>query len=81
MRRTLSAVLVVVGMAVGFAAAHLVPESVVSAQTGWQCKSWTLEKQEDTSAVGTWLGQARNAQIAAAGLSVAGRFTVVACKQ
>ena len=44
----------------------------VSAQTNWQCKSWTLEKQEDAAAVGTWLGQARNAEMAAAGLSVGG---------
>ena len=47
MRRVLGAALIVVGMVIGFTAARLVPDSVVSAQTGWQCKSWTFEKLRD----------------------------------
>jgi len=81
MRRTLGAVLVVMGMAIGYTATHLIPDSVVSAQTTWQCKSWTLQKPEDAAAVGTWLGQAKTVQISSNGVSVAGHTSVVACKQ
>jgi hypothetical protein len=49
--------------------------------TGWQRKSWTLQKQEDAGATGTSLGQARNVKIAMAGLSQSGLYALVACKQ
>ena len=49
----LSAGVVVAGVAL----AGLRPELVVSAQAGWQCRSWTFD------------------------LSIAGRYTLVACKQ
>jgi hypothetical protein len=81
MGRTLGAVLVMVGVGIGFSAGRVLPDSVVSAQTGWQCKSWTLQKQEDAAAVGSWLGQARTVQMSSAGLSQSGLYNVVACKQ
>ena len=81
MRRKFGAVLVVAGMVIGVKAANLVPDSVVSAQTGWQCKSWTLKKGEDAAAVGTWLGQASNVQLSSNGIDVAWHSHVVACKQ
>ena len=92
MGRKSAVALVVVGMMIGFRAAQYVPESVVNAQTGWQCQSWTFQKgreqapamraeQENMAAVGAWLGQARTVQISAAGLDVAGLYALVACKQ
>jgi hypothetical protein len=76
---------------IGFKAASVLPDSVVSAQSGWQCTSWTLQadvnarddrkKPEDATAIGTWLGQAKNVHLSSAGLDVAGRYSVLACKQ
>jgi hypothetical protein len=79
-RRTFGAVLVVAGMAIGFMAARMVPEPVVSAQTGWQYKSWTFQEGED-GAVGTWLGQAMSVQLSSNGIDVAWHSHVVGCKQ
>jgi hypothetical protein len=81
-RRTFAVGLVLAGMAIGFAAARLLPEPVVTAQgSGWQCQSWSFTKGESVAPVAAWLGQARNAQITSAGLSVAGLYNLVACKQ
>jgi len=71
----------VVGLSIGFSSARFLPDSVVEAQTSWQCKTWTLQKQEDATAAGAWLGQARNVHIASAGLSQSGLYVVLACKQ
>jgi hypothetical protein len=40
-----------------------------------------FQKQEDASAVGTWLGQSRDVLLSAAGLSQSGLSSVVACKR
>jgi hypothetical protein len=69
------------GVVIGLAVAGLRQEPVVSAQAGWQCHSWILESKEGADVVGPWLGAASRVEIAAAGLSVAGRYTLVACKQ
>jgi hypothetical protein len=66
---------------VGVAPAGLRQEPVLSAKAGWQCRSWTLESTEGADAVGPWLGAAARVEIAAADLSTAGRYTLVACKQ
>ena len=91
MRGTVGAVLVLAGMAIGFTAVQLAPDWVVSAQSGWQCKSWTLhgdvpagddrKTPQDAAAIGMWLGQARNVQMSSNALDVAGRSNVVVCKQ
>jgi hypothetical protein len=69
------------GVVIGMAAASRGQESVVSAQTGWQCRSWALEEKESPDAIGSWLGSSARVEIAAAGLAVAGRYALVACKQ
>ncbi len=69
------------GVVIGVAVAGLRPEPVVSAQAGWQCRSFTRESKESADAIGTWLGAAARVEIAAAGLSVAERYVLVACKQ
>ena len=81
MTRTMGAVSVVAGIALGFAGSRFVPEPVVAAQTSWQCKSWVFQRQADASEIGTWLGPAKTVQISTAGLSQAGMYSVVACKQ
>jgi hypothetical protein len=69
------------GVVIGVALAELPQELVLSAQAGWQCRSWTLESTEGADAVGPWLGAAARVEIAAADRSTAGRYTLVACKQ
>ena len=69
------------GLVIGMAVAGLRLEPVVSAQGGWQCRSWTLESKESADVVEPWLGTSARVEIAAAGLSIAGRYTLVACKQ
>ena len=69
------------GVVIGVALAGLRQEPVVSAQAGWQCRSWTLDSKEGVDAIGPWLGTAARVEISAAGLSIAGRYTLVACKQ
>ena len=81
MTRTKVAILVACGAMIGVSGALFLPASVAEAQTAWQCRSWTLQKQEDATAVGSWLGQAKNVHLAAAGLSQAGLSSVVACKR
>jgi len=81
MTRTMGAALAGTVLAIGFVCSMLIPNVVVEAQTNWQCKSWTLQKQEDAAPVGTWLGQAKNVEISAAGLSQSGLMGVLACKQ
>ena len=81
MTRKMSAALLGTVLAIGFVCSMLIPNMVVEAQTNWQCKSWTLQKDEDAAPVGAWLGQAKNVEISAAGLSVSALTRVVACKQ
>ena len=56
-------------------------EHIVSAQSGWQCRSWTLEASQGVEALGPWLGTAERVEISTAGLDVANRFILVACKR
>ena len=81
MTRTMGAALLGTGLAIGVVCSMLIPNVVVEAQANWQCKSWTLQKDEDVAPVAAWLGQARNVQISAAGLSVSALTRVVACRQ
>ena len=70
------------GVVIGVAVTALRPEPVVSAQTtAWQCRSFTRESKESADTIGTWLGAAARVEIAAAGLSVAERYVLVACKK
>ena len=61
------------GVVIGVAVTALRPEPIVSAQTAWQCRSFTRESKESADAIGTWLGAAARVEIAAAGQSVAER--------
>jgi hypothetical protein len=69
------------GVVIGVALAGLRQERVVSAQSGWQCRSWTLESKQTLDAVGPWLGTAARVEIATTGLETAGRYALAACKQ
>ena len=69
------------GVVTGVVLARLWPEPVVSAQGGWQCRSWTLESTDRADAVGTWLGAAHNVELSTAGVDIGGRYALVACKQ
>jgi hypothetical protein len=69
------------GVVVGVAITSLRPESVVSAQASWQCRSWTLEAKDGVDAIGPWLAAATQVEISTAGLEVAGRYVLVACKR
>ena len=81
MTRMMGAALLGTVLAVGFVCSMLIPNVVVEAQTTWQCKSWTLQKDEDIAPMAAWLGQAKNVEISTAGLSVSALTRVVACKQ
>jgi hypothetical protein len=81
MTTTKAAILLACGVIIGVSGVLFLPASVAEAQTGWQCRSWTLQKQEDAASVGSWLGQASAVHLAAAGLSQAGLSSVVACKR
>ena len=69
------------GVVIGVVVAGLSREPVVSAQGGWQCRSWTLESTQTSDAVGPWLGTAARVEIATAGIEIGGRYALVACKQ
>jgi hypothetical protein len=69
------------GVVIGVAVTGLRQEPVVSAEAGWQCRSWTLESKEGADLIGPWLGAAARVEIAATGLSIGGRYTLVGCKQ
>ena len=68
------------GVVIGVALDVLRPEPVVSAQDRWQCRSWTLEASNGVDAVAPWLGAAERVEISTAGLAVANRYVLVACK-
>ena len=68
------------GVVIGGAVTGLWPEPVVSAQDRWQCRSWTLEASNGVDAVAPWLGAAERVEISTAGLAVANRYVLVACK-
>jgi hypothetical protein len=68
------------GILLGLALAGLRPEPVVSAQDRWQCRSWTLESSNGVDVVAPWLGAAERVEISTAGLAVANRYILVACK-
>ncbi|HEX5108433.1 MAG TPA: hypothetical protein VFV95_08310 [Vicinamibacterales bacterium] len=82
MTRVNAIVLMAVGILMGFASARFLPGAVVEAQAGsWQCKSWTLQKDQDAAATGQWLGVTRDHMLTSAGLSQSGMYTVVACRR
>lgn len=81
MNRWMSVGLLGAGVLVGVGVEGLRHEPVVSAQSAWQCRSWTLESKESVDAVGPWLDTAARVEIAAAGLDRVGRYALVACKQ
>ncbi len=81
MERTVRAALILAGIAIGFTAANLIPDQVVTAQTSWQCRSWTFTKADDATPIGAWLGQARSVQLTSSGIDVGWHSRVVACKQ
>jgi hypothetical protein len=66
---------------IGAALTGFRPEPVVSAQGGWQCRSWTVESKDSVDAVGPWLGTAARVELSTAGIEIGGRYAVVACKQ
>jgi hypothetical protein len=73
--------LFIAGLVIGAALTGLRPESVVSAQAGWQCRSWTLESKGTADAIGPWLGTAARVEISAAGIEMNRQYALVACKQ
>ena len=82
MKRTAYLAIFASGLAIGAGVAVGWPARVVEAQTGWQCRSWTMDEKGDATAVGNWLGTASgDVQVTAAGLSAGSRYAVVACKR
>ncbi len=79
--RWMGAGLFTAGVVVGVAIASLRPEAVVGAQGSWQCRSWTLEAKDGVDAAGPWLAGAVQVEISTAGVEVAGRYVLVACKR
>jgi hypothetical protein len=73
--------LFIAGFLSGVAVTGQRPEPVVSAQAGWQCRTWTLESTDNADPIGPWLGTAARVEIATAGLAIAGRYALVACRQ
>jgi len=69
------------GVVTGGAVAEWQQEHILSAQARWQCRSWTLESKDGVDAIGPWLGTAERVEISTAGLDVAWRYVLVACKQ
>lgn len=79
MKRTTIAVLVGAGLLAGLLITGM-RSPVVLAQSGWACRSWTVEVNGNVAQLGTWLGAAKNVHLTSAGLSN-DRYTVTACKQ
>ena len=80
MKRAMVASVFVAGLVVGYFMAGF-SETTVLAQRPWQCKSWEMDsKTDNTGVIGTFLGSATNVQLAAAGVSVASRYAVIACR-
>ena len=76
-------VLVVVfaaGFVAGMFTSHLL-EPEASAQSNWQCMSWTLDSGGNLAAVGSFLAGAKTVELTSAGIEVGNRFALVACKQ
>jgi hypothetical protein len=69
------------GVVTGGAIAEWQLEYIVSAQARWQCRQWTVEASQGVDAVAPWLGTAERVEISTAGLAVANRYVLVACKQ
>jgi hypothetical protein len=69
------------GVVTGGAVAEWHLEYILSAQTRWQCRSWTQEASQGVDTLAPWLGAAERVEISTAGLDVANRYIVVACKQ
>ncbi|HEX6362567.1 MAG TPA: hypothetical protein VFZ93_06420 [Albitalea sp.] len=69
------------GVLIGVAAAGQRQELVLSAQEGWQCRSWTLESKERADPIGPWLATAARVEMTAASIEIGGRYALVACKQ
>ena len=81
MTRPKAAMLLVCGVTIGALGVLFWPVPVVEAQTGWQCNSWTLQKQDTATAIGTWLGQSSNVLLTSAGIDIANVTRVIACKK
>ena len=51
------------------------------AQSNWQCMSWTLDSSGNLGSVSNFLAGAKTVELTSAGVDVANRFALVACKQ
>jgi hypothetical protein len=79
MRRVLIIVFAA-GFLAGMFASRLL-ERAVMAQSNWQCASWSLDSNGNLGPVSSFLAGAKTVELTSAGLSVANRFVLVACKQ
>ena len=64
----------------GLFTSHLLEREAL-AQSNWQCMSWTLDSNGNLGAVSNFLAGAKTVELTSAGVSVANRFVMVACKQ
>ena len=56
-------------------------EREVLAESNWQCMSWTLDSSGNLGSVSNFLAGAKTVELTSAGVDVANRFALVACKQ
>jgi uncharacterized membrane protein YciS (DUF1049 family) len=80
MNRTIVAIVFAAGLVAGYVIAGTTQTSV-QAQSAWECRSWeTNSNTDNTGEIETFLGSATNVQLTSAGVDVATRYVVTACK-
>lgn len=80
MKRVMVAIVFVAGLVGGLFIARY-SETTVLAQRPWTCKSFEMDSKQDTAnSIGGFLGSASTVELTSAGLEVASRYIVVACR-
>ena len=78
--RKLLIVVFAAGFLAGLFTSHMLEREAL-AQNNWQCMSWSLDSGGNMGAVSSFLAGAKTVELTSAGLSIANRFELIACKQ
>ena len=68
------------GFLAGLFTSHMLEREAL-AQSNWQCMSWTLDSSGNLGPLSNFLAGAKTVELTSAGLEIANRFALVACKQ
>ena len=80
MKRTVIVIVFAAALLADLVAPRLLEREAL-AQTSRQCMSWTVESGGSLDDVATFLAGAKTVELTSAGLSIANRFALVACRQ